>query len=68
MAELKQSHPLLMVPHVYTAAFVVYTNGNEMNSHDLAGTIEKALQNSVPEGVGVGRVSLTNHGIYTEKK
>lgn len=68
MAELKQSHPLLMVPHVYTAAFVIYTNGNEMNGHDLAKTIQKALQDSVPPGVGVSSVSMTNHGVYMEKK
>ena len=66
--KLEQQHPILMVPRVYTAAFVIYTNGNEMNGHDIAKSLQEALQNSVPSGVGVGSVSLTNHGVYEGKQ
>ena len=63
--QLIAPHPQLMVPHVFTFGVVLYTNGSAPTWHVDA--IRDALIAVLPPGTGVGGITATNHGVYTEK-
>ena len=63
---LTQSHPVLMVPHVYTFSVVLYTNGNAPSFSNDA--LRDALIAALPPGTGVSGISCTNHGVYVQEK
>lgn len=66
MSQLENQHPQLMVPHVFSFAVVLYTNGNAPVWPD--GMLEKAFAANLPHGVGIGPVSCTNHGVYNDDR
>ncbi len=55
-----------MVPHVYTFGVVLYTNGSAPRWP--AEAVRDALIAALPPGTGVGPVTATNHGVYTERR
>jgi hypothetical protein len=61
--ELKESHPGLMVPIVYTMGVVIYTNGGRLNLPTEQ--IREAIIAALPPGTGVGQVTCTYHGVYS---
>ena len=61
---LKERHPQLMVPHVFTCGVVIYTNGNHGHLHFPAEAVRAAIVDSLPPGTGVGQVTATGHGVY----
>ena len=60
--ELKERHPGLMVPEVFTFGVVIYHNGGRMDVPTEA--IRDAIIKALPPGTGVGQVTATNHGVY----
>lgn len=61
---LKERHPTLMVPHVFTFGVVLYTNGPAPVWR--AEALRETLISCLPPGTGVGEVTLTNHGAYVK--
>jgi hypothetical protein len=56
-----------MVPYVMTFGVVVYVNQtNELLINQEL--IRDALIQGMPPGTGVGKVSITNHGVYEAHK
>jgi hypothetical protein len=58
---LKEAHPMLMVPYVFTFGVVIYTNGNAPVWP--ADALREAIVGALPPGTGVGQVTCTSHGI-----
>ena len=66
-AELKERHPCLMVPYVYTFGVVIYGNGSPLPALPVK-ALREALIDNLPAGTGVGDVTATDHGVYTPTK
>lgn len=65
---LKERHPMLMVPEVFTFGVVIYTNGGSDRARLPAEAIRSAIVAALPPGTGVGPVTATNHGVYTDRQ
>jgi hypothetical protein len=64
--ELKERHPSLMVPNVWTFGVVIYNNGSAGFPPDIpVEAIRQALIAALPPGTGVGAVTASDHGVYS---
>lgn len=64
MSELKERHPTLMIPQVFTFGVVIYHNGAPERPHFPNEAIRQAIIAALPPGCGVGSVTSSDHGVY----